>query len=298
MRKISNAILDAMELTKISELRNILKKFRVWAKKKFSQNFLVDREILEKIVAAAEIQKNENIVEIGAGTGVLTIELLRKLARVFAIEIDREILPVLNFTTKKISKNLQIFPIHILQFRVDEILKTQNYKIVANIPYHLTSPILRKFLVESENRPQKIILLTQKEVAQKICDEKKNSILRMFIAVFGRAEILKIVPPKSFFPAPKVDSAILKIEIFEKPKIKIAPREFFNFLKKGFSSPRKMLKNNLSTDLKIPQKKILEIFENLKIAENARAENLSIENWENLTNEFSQKVFSNSRRAV
>jgi len=274
-----------MDLTKISDLRGVLKKFRVWSKKKLGQHFLVDRKILEKIVAAGEIQKNEKVVEIGAGTGVLTVELLRAGARVDAIEIDREILPVLNFTTKFAADNLQIFAGHVLSFSPP----TGDFKIIANIPYNLTSPILRKFFAETETPPKKIIFLVQKEIAQKICDPRKSSVLQNFIAPFGRAEILEIVPSNAFFPAPKVESAILKIETFDRPRISVDRRLFFKILKAGFSSPRKMLKNNLANFTRRAPGEIEKILTKFEISLTARAENLTIENWENLARELLEK---------
>ena len=270
-------------MTDFASLRSLLKRFGIWAQKKLGQHFLVDRQVLGEIVAAAEIAPGEEILEIGPGPGVLTHELLKNGAKVSAIEIDEKILPVLKFTTKGFARNLQIFHTHVLHFPI-AILKS-DFKIVANIPYHLTSPILRKFLAESERLPVKIVLLVQKEIALKICG-KKNSILKMQVTPFGKPEMIATVGAASFFPPPKVESAILKIDIFPESKIKIYRRLFFKIFKIGFTHSRKMLKNNLAATFKKSSRQIESILEKCSIAKNARAENLGVEHWESLAQEF------------
>jgi len=271
-----------LDLTNPAELRQILKKYGLWAKKKFGQNFLVDRAVLEKIVATADLSEKDFVVEIGPGPGALTRELLPRTKKVFAVEIDREIIPVLKETTHFFRDKIEILNAHILGFEIPK----RPYKIVANIPYHLTSPILRKFLVETNFRPKSLTLLVQKEVAEKICDPKKNSILSLFVAVFGRAKIVDLVSEKSFFPPPKVKSAILKIEIFQKPKIKILPKYFFAAAKMGFSQKRKKLKNTISTA----------ILKKSEIDENLRPENLTIENWEKIARAIFEKEIEKSEK--
>lgn len=272
-----------IDLTHFSELRNLLKKYSVWAKKRLGQNFLVNKSVLEKIVETAEVHEGELIVEIGPGPGVLTQALLLAKAKVEAIEIDREILPVLREATRSYSKFLTIFEKHILDFDPPK----EPYKIISNIPYHLTSPILRKFLSEVENRPSRIVLLVQKEVAEKICEkEGRDSHLSLMVKVFGVPEIIQIVRAESFFPVPKVDSAILKIELFSEPKISIPPKVFEEMLFRGFAEPRKKIRNVLMKKFLKTSDQIEEIFTKCNVSGDLRAQNLSIEDWENLAKVF------------
>lgn len=275
-----------MDLTDFSTLRLLLKKYRVWAKKRLGQNFLVDKEALNTIIETAEIEKGEMIIEIGPGPGVLTQALLRAGARVEAVEIDKTILPVLKEATRSHKDFLTIYETHVLDFNPPE----ETYKLIANIPYHLTSPILRKFLNEVENRPTRIVLLVQKEVAQKICDKKgRNSNLSLMIKVYGEPEIIGIVPANSFRPAPKVDSAILKIELFEKPKISIPSKVFQEMLFAGFSEPRKKLRNVLMNRFHKTAMEIDKTLESVGVSGDVRAQNLEIQEWEELAKIFFSK---------
>ncbi len=228
----------------------------------------MDAKALETIVATADLQADDTIVEIGPGPGVLTTQLLPRTKKVFAVEIDNDILPVLRETTRFFKDRLEILHQHVLDFEIP----VEPYKLVANIPYHLTSPILRKFLPEAEHRPQSITLLVQKEVAEKICHPKHRSILSLIVEAFGDAEIKAIVPAESFFPPPKVDSAILHIAVADAPRISVSPRLFFHAVKMGFAQPRKKLKNNLDPL----------ILKQCDIDENLRAESLTIAQWEQI----------------
>jgi 16S rRNA (adenine1518-N6/adenine1519-N6)-dimethyltransferase len=257
-----------IDLTNPADLKNILKKYRLWAKKRYGQNFLVDRNILEKIVESGNVTENDTIVEIGPGPGVLTCELLPKAKKVMAIEVDADILPVLKETTHFFRDKLDLVNTHILNIEPP----SEPYKLIANIPYHLTSPILRKFLVETNNRPQTMVLLVQKEVAEKICNTKQRSILSLFVEAFGNAKIVEIVPAASFYPPPKVQSAILKIDVDNTPKISAEPKLFFQIVKQGFNQPRKKLKNNLPPTL----------LEKAGIDPNLRPGELQIADWEKL----------------
>jgi len=262
-----------LDLTDKKQLKNFLKKFGVWSKKKFSQNFLIDQEILKKIVSAAKISKQDTIVEIGPGPGVLTREILPHCKKIIAVEIDKKILPALKESTYFFRDRLEIKNEHILNFQPPK----EKFKLVANIPYHLTSPILRKFLIETSFLPEKIVILVQKEVAEKIHHPKKKSILQLFVTVFGTPKILQIVPAKCFFPEPKVDSAILEIIFFKNPKINISAKKFFAATKILFSAPRKKIKNI------VPEY----VLQKTKIDPNLRAEKLEISEIEN----FAKKLF-------
>jgi 16S rRNA (adenine1518-N6/adenine1519-N6)-dimethyltransferase len=271
-----------LNLTDYQTLRNILKQYRVWTKKRLGQHFLVDETVLTKIIEAAELNPGEHITEIGAGAGVLTRALLKTGVKVDAVEIDESMLPVLNYTTKGFRHNLTIHRQHILGFEQTNF----PFKVVANIPYHLSSPILRKFLVESATVPELIVLLIQREVAEKICNKTKKSILSLFVEVFGEAEIVETVPASSFMPPPKVESVILKIKTHSKPLINIDKKIFFKVVKSCFTAPRKMLKNTLKNQYKIFLEKegisVEELLDKTGIEQNVRPENLQVADWERL----------------
>lgn len=261
-----------MDLTNIHDLKGILKKYKLWAKKRLGQHFLIDRSVLDTITDTAKLTPEDTVLEIGAGTGVLTRELLPRVKKVIAVEIDTDILPVLKETTHFFRDRLEIRHEHVLNIQLPE----EEYKVVANIPYNLTSPILRKTLVEAKHRPTSLTLLVQKEVAEKICNPKRRSILSLFVEAFGEARIIGNVPKGAFHPPPKVESAVLHIDVFPDAKITIDPKLFFALVKQGFNAPRKKLKNNLP----------LELLEAAKIDPDQRAETLSLEEWERLAVEW------------
>lgn len=233
-----------MDLSDKKTIIEILQKNGLFAKKRFGQNFLINRQELEKIVTTAKIEKTENVIEIGPGLGVLTQKLLQKAKKVICLELDGNIIPILKANLSGVT-NLEIINIDALKF----IPPKMEYKIVANIPYYITSPILNHFL-QVENKPKSITLLVQKEVAEKICmRDGKQSILSLEVALFGTPKIISRISASSFFPAPKVDSSILHIEVFDKNHEDFIPKnkalEILNLAKICFSQKRKKLSNTL-----------------------------------------------------
>lgn len=283
---------DPLDLTDGRILRDFLKKYGVWAKKKFGQNFLQDREALEHIVSLGNIQKGDLIVEVGPGHGVLSRELLKNGARVRAVEIDKEIIPALNAATREWKEYFEVENKHVLDFEPPK----EPYSFIANIPYHLTSPILRKFLIDTTDRPKRLVILMQKEVAEKIaCKEGKDSLLSTMVKTFGKPRYEFTVKAESFFPAPKVDSAVLVIDTFETPLISIPSKIYFEMLYAGFSSPRKKLKNALQHSFLYTDAQINPIFEELKLHPDCRAQDVSIWQWEAMTKIFFAKYFENQK---
>ena len=205
------------------------------------QHFLQDEGVLHAIVEAAKIDPSDHIVEIGAGVGVLTKELTGKAKQVTAVELDRRLIDLLKEYTGNPS-NLTIVEGNALQVPLPE----SPYKIVANIPYHITSPLLRHAFLESSTYPKSMTLLIQREVAEKICDQKDHGLLTILVSLFGTPRVVRIVHPGAFIPPPKVDSAVLHIECFPKPKAD--PKtidELFVLTKAAFSQKRKMLRNTI-----------------------------------------------------
>ena len=282
------------DLTDQRTLRDFLKLHKIWTKKKFGQNFLQCRESLENIVKLGELSKGETVVEVGPGHGVLTRELLQEGVTVNAVEIDPDVLPALSASTRQWKDNLTVDNCHVLDFTPPK----GKYKFIANIPYHLTSPILRKFLIDTENKPTKLVMLVQKEVAEKIaCKDDKNSLLSVMVKTFGKPSYAFTVTAEKFFPAPKVDSAVLVIDTFEKPLIDIPSKIYFEMLFAGFSSPRKKLKNALMKRLMLTKAQVDPVFEELHIDHDCRAQNVTIPQWEAMTKIFFKEYFINTNQS-
>mgnify|MGYP001572143366 FL=1 len=218
-------------------------------KKHLGQNFLVDKTALEKIIAAAALNENDFVVEVGAGLGVLTVALAEKVKQVRAIEYDKRLIPILKKTFQN-HQNIELVEADALRVK----LPFHSYKLVANIPYYITSPLINHFLqpkTAEEKCPALIVLLVQKEVAEKICaKDGQHSILSLQTQIFGKPSIVGRVHKSSFNPKPKVDSAILKIEVYNKPLIQNT-EAFFKLIGAAFSQKRKTLLNSLKNGLKL-----------------------------------------------
>jgi 16S rRNA (adenine1518-N6/adenine1519-N6)-dimethyltransferase len=271
---------------KSSDVKNLLKNHGIEPKKRFGQNFLVNTQVIDKKVAAANLSKKDLVLEIGAGLGSLTLVLAKKAGEVIAIEKEEKMCEIL----KKMLKDLNVKNVKILN---KDILKLdpkpytpKPYKIVANLPYYITAPVIRKFL-EIKNRPKEMVLLVQKEVAQRICAKpSKMSILAVSVQFYAKSEIISFVSRNSFWPQPNVDSAIIKITSLKKNYNKVFITKFFKIVKAGFSNPRKQLINNLSSGLKLSKEKIKQLLEKNGFSAKQRAETLSVENWKKLTKAF------------
>lgn len=263
-----------------TEIKNILEKYGLRPNKRMGQSFLIDKNILDKIIQTADISKDDTILEIGSGLGNLTQKLAEEARKVITIEKDRQLLQPLEENLKEYG-NIEIIQGDILR---DEIDLPPDYKIVANIPYYLTSPLLRMFL-ESENQPEEITLLIQKEVGQRIIAQPpRMNLLAISVQFYAQPKIIFPVSKNCFWPKPKVDSAIIKISQIKKPSLDV--KEFFKLVKAGFSSPRKQLVNNLSSKLDLDKEEIKKALIECGLPQTARAENLSIENWTYLTSFF------------
>ncbi|MDP2910260.1 MAG: 16S rRNA (adenine(1518)-N(6)/adenine(1519)-N(6))-dimethyltransferase RsmA [bacterium] len=253
--------------------------------KKLGQNFLIDKNALKKVIKAADLKPQDIILEIGPGLGVLTQELAKKAKKVIAVEKDSRMCQALRENLKDFN-NIEIINKDVLKFEIIKLfknlkLKIKNYKIVANLPFYITAPVIRKFL-ESENPPQEMILMIQKEVAQRICAQPPDmSILAVSVQFYAGAKIISYVSKKSFCPRPKVDAAIIKIK--PKKKHQTNSAKFFRVIRAGFSQPRKQLINNLSKGLKLDKEQINKLLKKLNIQPNQRAETLSLNNWLDLS---------------
>lgn len=235
-----------MPLYRPSELHAFLGKTSSKAKKSLSQNFLIDGNILRKILVAADVQKGDFVVEIGPGPGALTESLLHAGAHVLAIEMDK-ILSKQLARLQTPDKRLEIIEADVLEVDFEKILKSdQNAKIISNLPYHIVSPILEKILPLNE-LVSSLTLMVQKEYAIRMC-AKTNcadySPLTIFVQFYSTVHYCFTVKPKSFFPVPKVDSTVVRLDL-KKPDSSVSPLEFFPFIKKAFQKRRKTLSSSL-----------------------------------------------------
>ncbi len=249
--------------------------------KRMGQNFLFDNNILDKIISVSDLSPNEDVLEIGPGTGFLTERLINKKVNIVSVEKDYNLFEILKEKFKDCN-NLKIINEDILKFNLDNM--EREYKVVANIPYYLTSPVIRKFL-ESKKQPKTMILTIQKEVAKRICSSPPNmNILSLSVQYYADVKIMGKVSKNSFWPVPKVDSAIIKItpfRSFSEDSILL-----FALIKAGFSSPRKKLITNISRELKIEKEKVLDIFLKNNYNGDIRAEELLIDDWIKLKDYF------------
>lgn len=272
---------------------SILKKRGLWAKKRLGQNFLVCEEVLDDLIAAAEISSTDIILEIGPGLGVLTRELCKHASRVIAVEKDSRLVDLLKENTKDFD-NLKIVEGDIFKFRMtDNLFKIKpsdrkfpfsNFKckVVANIPYYLTSHLIQYFF-QNWNFFQMIVLMVQQEVAERIVARPpKMEYLSVMVQCYAKAEIVKKVPRKCFFPEPKVDSAIIRLLDIGYRISTQNPKDFFRIVKAGFSQKRKTLINALSGGLRMAKTDLMSILKKANIDPSRRAETLALKEWENL----------------
>jgi len=257
----------------------LLKQYGLRPNKKLGQNFLQDPFTLASIVSAAEIEPTDTVLEIGPGLGSLTRYLAQSGRQVIAVELDQNLIPPLRAVTAAYD-NINIIQGDILKLSIEELTQESNYLVVANIPYYITSAIIRH-LLGNEHKPRRIVLTLQKDVAKRICATPGDmSLLALSVQVYGQPQIAKHIPAGAFFPAPKVDSAVLCIDIYPTPQVKTELlNTFFKLLKAGFSQKRKTLRNSLSAGLHIPPLEAESLLKQADIDPMRRAETLSIQEW-------------------
>ena len=252
---------------------SVFKKYSIKPKKSLGQNFLTNKSIVKKIIKAASLKPNDTILEIGPGFGVLTKEIAKVVKKVIAIEKDKKMCAVLTEELKDYN-NVKIINKDILNYP----LRIKDYKVVANLPFYITSPVIRK-LLEEKNKPKEMILMVQKEVAQKITAKPpKMSILAVSVQIYANAKILFYISKDYFYPKPKVDAAILKIVQRSNADLTDIDK-FFKIVKAGFKAPRKQLINNLSKELKLEKEQTTIWLEKNDISPTQRAETLTIQDW-------------------
>jgi 16S rRNA (adenine1518-N6/adenine1519-N6)-dimethyltransferase len=275
----THTIHNEIDLTSIRELHSLLAANHMRPLKSFGQNFLIDRSVLLNIVSAADIKPEDEVLEVGAGTGVLTRELAKEARRVVAVELERDMLALLAKTTSTYP-NVELVARNLLFLDPVEVFGQAPYKLVANLPYYITAPTFRHFL-ESVHPPRLLVVMVQWEVAQRIIAEPGDlSMLALSIQFYGRPHIIARVPANAFYPAPKVDSAILRVDVKQQaPLLPVERDSFFRVVQAGFSEKRKQLHNSLTHGLHHKNELVRSWLAAASIDASRRAETLSVEEW-------------------
>ena len=253
----------------------------------------MDDAALQRIVNAADVSAGETVLEIGSGLGSLTRYLATSAGKVIAVEVDDNLMPALGEVLADFE-NVEIIHGDILDLNPDELISdlkspAEGYSVVANIPYYITSAIIR-LLLEAKVKPHRLVLTVQREVATRICAQPgKLSLLALSVQVYGEPKVVSKIPAGAFYPAPKVDSAVVRIDLFPEPLI---PQEnllaFFDLAKAGFGQKRKTLRNSLSSGMGWSKEKTMLVLESASIDPQRRAETLSIDEWNALVSQSMQ----------
>ncbi|MBM3251035.1 MAG: ribosomal RNA small subunit methyltransferase A [Candidatus Nealsonbacteria bacterium] len=254
--------------------------------KRLGQNFLIDKNIVKKVIKTANLKKKDVVLEIGPGLGALTKKMSKLAKKVIAVEKDPRMYKILKENLRGF-RNLKIINEDILKptENCSRQYCREQFSVVANLPFYITAPVIRRFL-ESENPPKEMILVVQKEVAQRICSNPpKTNLLAVSVQFYAKPEIISYIPRKSFWPSPKVDSAIIKIvpRQFRVPVSRQFRERFFRIVKAGFTHPRKQLANNLAEMLKLDKRKVNSLLIKNNIQPTQRAETLTTDDWLRLT---------------
>jgi 16S rRNA (adenine1518-N6/adenine1519-N6)-dimethyltransferase len=285
----------------LAQTKRLLRQFDLRARKGLGQHFLVDGEVLGLITSAAALTPTDLVVEVGPGLGILTRELANRAGWVIAIELDDKLAALLKETLSSFD-NVTIINDDVLKIEPEALLKEQKakfppatgYKVVANLPYYITSPVLRHFL-EASYKPEIMIVMVQREVAEAIVAKPGGmSLLSVSVQFYGEPRIISYVPAQCFYPAPEVDSAVLRIDLYPQPKVAVDEEGFFDIVRAGFASPRKQVVNSLAQGLGRAKAGVLSLLERANIASQRRAETLTLEEWARLWRVFGEKKNADS----
>jgi 16S rRNA (adenine1518-N6/adenine1519-N6)-dimethyltransferase len=268
------------------------------AKKSLGQHFLVDRRVLVRIVRAAEISENDTILEIGPGRGILTRRLAESAEHVVAVEIDQVLADALA-TEFKGRPGVKVICADARESDIEQLVPGNGpYKLVANLPYYSASPIIRRFL-GADRKPERMVVMVQREVAQSMTAAPgKMSLMSVAVQLYGVSRIVCYAPPRAFRPAPKVTSAVVRIDLHPTPAIAFDREEdLFTLLRAGFSAPRKQIRNSLSKGLSVPSEVAEKMLSRSLIDPTRRSATLSLVEWGNLYAEFRSLLPAHTGRA-
>ena len=275
------------------ETKFLMKKYNLTANKKLGQNFLVDSEAINSIVASANLTKKDMVIEIGPGLGTLTSMLIEKAGKVIAIELDDRMIKILG-DRFLLYDNFELINEDVLKVDLSSLIEKnsefENIKFVSNLPYYITTPIIMK-LLENRLKIESITIMIQKEVAERIVatpGSKLSGAITYSVHYYAEPEKIALVPNTSFIPSPEVDSEVIKLNIRKSPPVKIDNEKlFFNVIKASFMQRRKTLSNGLVNGGIVKNKaKAIEILKNMGLEENVRGEELTLEQFANLSNKI------------
>jgi 16S rRNA (adenine1518-N6/adenine1519-N6)-dimethyltransferase len=270
------------------EVRELLERFGLRAQKGFGQNFLTDRFALGAILEAAALEPSDQVLEVGPGLGVLTRALAERAGRVVAVEIDRGMVAALGELLAD-CPNVEIVEGDALHVDPVPLVGAAPYKVVANLPYYITSALLRHFF-EAARPPTRLVVMLQREVAERIVAKAGDlSLLAVSVQYYGQPAIVGRIPASAFFPAPKVDSAILRVDVRDRPAVDVEPGPFFKVVSAGFAMPRKQLHNALPQKIWMAPGAAEDALRAAAIDPARRAQTLTLEEWAALTRELQRR---------
>jgi 16S rRNA (adenine1518-N6/adenine1519-N6)-dimethyltransferase len=275
------------EVTLAPRIKGLLRRFDLAPRKRLGQNFLIDEFVLGQVVDAANIQPDDTALEVGPGLGVLTGALAQRARRVIAIELDVGMAAALRELFAS-QPSVEIVEGDALKLDPAELVDGP-YKVVANIPYYITSPLLRRFF-ESTRRPSTVVVMVQLEVAQRIVASAGDlSLLAVSVQYYGVPRIVGRIPRQAFYPQPKVDSALLRIDVRDQPAVAVPPGPFFKTVTSGFARPRKQLHNALGEGIWLPPGGAGEALQAVGIDPMRRAQTLTLDEWAALARELGRR---------
>lgn len=272
--------------------RALFAEFEFRPEKTLGQNFLRDKRILPRILATAEVSPDDTVIEVGAGLGVLTRALAERAKRVVAVEVDQRLIPILERLLSDLT-NVKLVHADILKVSPSALLAPESpphYKVVANLPYYITSPTLRHFL-EAERKPTRMVVMVQREVAERIIAKPgEMSLLAVSVQFYARPKLIARISRHSFYPPPEVDSALVCLDLYETPPYDVPePRVLFEIVRAGFGQRRKQLRNSLAVGLGLSTEQAVKLLNNCGIDPTHRAEDLSLEEWACLSRALARK---------
>lgn len=267
------------KLFNIDYLKHLCQKYDLRPSKSYGQNYLINPEVIGVMVEASNVSKKDTIVEVGPGFGVLTFALCENVKKLISFEIEKKLE---KYWENNKQENLEIIWGNVLRSAENNFPK--NYKVVANLPYQITSPVIKLFLEDLPNKPSEMTLMVQKEVAERICAKPGDmSVLAIAVQYYAEAEIVGEVTKNNFWPEPAVNSAVIKIYLSKHTTDKEYDKKFFKLVKAGFAQKRKLLTKNILPIIgKQNKAKLIELLQKLDFSETVRAQELKISDWQEI----------------
>lgn len=274
-----------------SQLKNIFSKYDFRPLKRYGENYLIDANIKDKIIEEARLLKDDIVLEVGPGFGALTIDLAESGAQVFAVEKDKKAFAILKDILDGDFPNLRIFNEDILGFDLAKISQSKKIKVIGNLPYYITTPVI-EYLVERREVVTSAVIMIQREVANRLLagpGTKDYSSISCFVQYYTKASYVHTVKRTSFYPAPEVDSSIIRLDFLDEPSVKVKDEElFFKIVRGSFNQRRKSIINSLSREevLGLPKGELEKILRRVSIDPSIRPENLSLSEFANIANKI------------